>query len=80
TAYHDDPERDREYQQLVRDELLVGAHVLGSVLVWVAALRFHLGLTEPIPVEDPPRHPALLSVDATAPNRHRIGADVPVTS
>ena len=22
TAYHDDPERDREYQQLVRDELL----------------------------------------------------------
>ena len=22
TAYHDDPDRDREYQQLVRDELL----------------------------------------------------------
>jgi cytochrome c oxidase assembly protein subunit 15 len=30
-------------------EVLVGAHVLGSVLVWVAALRFHLALTEPIP-------------------------------
>ena len=29
-------------------ELLVGFHVLGSVLVWVAALRFHLALTEPI--------------------------------
>lgn len=28
-------------------ELLVGFHVLGSVLVWVAALRFHLALTEP---------------------------------
>jgi cytochrome c oxidase assembly protein subunit 15 len=30
-------------------EILVGGHVLGSVLVWVAALRFHLALTEPIP-------------------------------
>lgn len=30
-------------------EILVGAHVLGSVLVWMAALRFHLALTEPIP-------------------------------
>lgn len=30
-------------------ELLVGAHVLGSVLVWVATIRFHLALTEPIP-------------------------------
>lgn len=30
-------------------ELLVGAHVLGSVLVWVAALRFHLALTAPVP-------------------------------
>jgi cytochrome c oxidase assembly protein subunit 15 len=28
-------------------EVLVGLHVLGSVLVWVAALRFHLALTEP---------------------------------
>lgn len=32
-------------------EGLVGLHVLGSVLVWAAALRFRLGLTEPI--EDP---------------------------
>lgn len=30
-------------------EGLVGLHVLGSVLVWVATLRFHLALTEPIP-------------------------------
>jgi cytochrome c oxidase assembly protein subunit 15 len=30
-------------------ELLVGAHVLGSVLVWVAVLQLHLALTEPIP-------------------------------
>jgi cytochrome c oxidase assembly protein subunit 15 len=34
-------------------EALVLAHVLGSVLVWVAALRFHLALTEPIPVVAP---------------------------
>ena len=34
-------------------EILVGAHVLGSVLVWVAALRFHLALTEPIPAAEP---------------------------
>ena len=26
-------------------ELLVGAHVLGSVVVWIGVLRFHLGLT-----------------------------------
>jgi heme a synthase len=34
------------YVQYVLDvpELLVGAHVLGSVLVWVAALRLHLAL------------------------------------
>ena len=28
-------------------EALVAAHVLGSVLVWVATLRFHLALTQP---------------------------------
>ena len=32
-------------------EGLVGLHVLGSVLVWVAVLRFHLGLTEPLPAD-----------------------------
>lgn len=32
-------------------EVLVGIHVLGSVLVWAATLRFHLALTEPIPPE-----------------------------
>ena len=34
-------------------EGLVGLHVIGSVLVWVAVLRFHLGLTEPLPAEGP---------------------------
>jgi cytochrome c oxidase assembly protein subunit 15 len=34
-------------------ELLVGAHVLGSVFVWVAALRFHLALSEPVPAVAP---------------------------
>ena len=34
-------------------EGLVGLHVMGSVLVWVAVLRFHLGLTEPLPAEGP---------------------------
>jgi cytochrome c oxidase assembly protein subunit 15 len=34
-------------------ELLVGLHVLGSMLVWAAALRLHLTLTEPRPVPDP---------------------------
>ena len=43
-------------------EVLVGAHVLGSVLVWVAALRFHLALTEPIPAEEPvPRAAAVVA-------------------
>jgi cytochrome c oxidase assembly protein subunit 15 len=32
-------------------EILVLAHVLGSVLVWVAVLRFHLALTEPVPAD-----------------------------
>jgi cytochrome c oxidase assembly protein subunit 15 len=34
-------------------EGLVGLHVLGSVLVWAAALRFHLGLTEPVAEREP---------------------------
>ncbi len=44
-------------------EAMVAAHVLGSVLVWIAALRFHLALTEPIPV----RSPAEPAVAAGAP-------------
>jgi cytochrome c oxidase assembly protein subunit 15 len=32
-------------------ELLVAGHVLGSVIVWVAVLRFHLALTEPVPLD-----------------------------
>jgi cytochrome c oxidase assembly protein subunit 15 len=38
-------------------ELLVAGHLLGSVLVWVAVLRFHLGLTEPIPAVIPSAAP-----------------------
>jgi cytochrome c oxidase assembly protein subunit 15 len=37
-------------------EGLVGLHVLGSVLVWVAVLRFHLGLQEPLPTANPAGH------------------------
>lgn len=39
-------------------ELLVGLHVLGSMLVWAAALRLHLTLTEPRPVPAPEPVPA----------------------
>jgi heme a synthase len=45
-------------------EVLVGVHVLGSVLVWIAALRFHLALTEPIPADDPAPRPADLTAVA----------------
>jgi cytochrome c oxidase assembly protein subunit 15 len=34
-------------------EIMVAGHVLGSVIVWVAVLRFHLALTEPVPAEAP---------------------------
>jgi cytochrome c oxidase assembly protein subunit 15 len=34
--------------------LLVGLHVLGSMLVWMAALRLFLTLTQPVPVVAPP--------------------------
>ncbi len=33
--------------------LLVGLHVLGSMLVWIAVLRLYLTLTEPVPVSAP---------------------------
>lgn len=38
------------YVQYLNDvpELLVGAHVAGSVIVWAAALWFHLGLRAPV--------------------------------
>jgi cytochrome c oxidase assembly protein subunit 15 len=39
-------------------ESMVAAHVLGSVLVWLAVLRFHLALTEPVPDEREPAEPA----------------------
>lgn len=35
-------------------EVLVGLHVLGSMLVWAAALRLYLTLTEPLPAPVPP--------------------------
>jgi cytochrome c oxidase assembly protein subunit 15 len=38
-------------------EAMVAAHVLGSVLVWVAALRFHLALSEPVTEEAGARPP-----------------------
>lgn len=34
-------------------EAMVAAHVLGSVLVWVATLRFYLALTDPLPAVEP---------------------------
>ena len=34
-------------------EGLVGLHVLGSVVVWVSVLRFHLALHEGVPAPDP---------------------------
>jgi cytochrome c oxidase assembly protein subunit 15 len=56
------------YVQYAADvpETMVGAHVLGSVLVWVAVLRFHLGLTEPIPIPaaSPPARPTPAAVPA----------------
>ncbi len=45
-------------------ELLVGGHVLGSVLVWVAVVRFHLALVEPLPVD---AGPAVRATPAVAP-------------
>lgn len=39
-------------------EIMVAGHVLGSVLVWVAVVRFHLALTEPAPVDAPAGLPA----------------------
>ena len=47
---------------------MVAAHVLGSVLVWVATLRFHLALTQPVP--------AGLGHRATADRRRRRGRAV----
>jgi len=44
--------------------LLVALHIVGSILVWVAVLRFHLGLTAH-PLEAPPGHrPTSVEPDA----------------
>jgi cytochrome c oxidase assembly protein subunit 15 len=49
-------------------EAMVAAHVLGSVLVWVAALRFHLALTQPLPAGSAPGSPAIVGAVAAAPS------------
>ncbi len=38
-------------------ELLVGLHVLGSMVVWVAAIRLRLTAVEPVPTPAPDRSP-----------------------
>jgi heme a synthase len=48
-------------------ELLVGAHVLGSVVVWVATLRLFLALRAPVAVIEPGADPAPATVLAPAP-------------
>lgn len=54
------------YVQYAADvpELLVGAHVLGSALVWVAVVRLHLALTHPDPTEASPVSPGAAVVAA----------------
>ncbi|MGK2949627.1 MAG: COX15/CtaA family protein [Acidimicrobiales bacterium] len=47
-------------------EILVGGHVLGSVLVWVAAWRFYLALTEPLPAQAAAHDTSALSVGPAA--------------
>jgi len=47
-------------------EAMVAAHVLGSVLVWVAALRFHLALTQPVLAAS--EAPAVTAAVAAAPS------------
>jgi hypothetical protein len=42
--------------------------VLGSVLVWVATLRFCLALVDPLPVEAPTDAPAVVDTVAVAPS------------
>ncbi len=49
-------------------EAMVAAHVLGSVLVWVAALRFHLALTQPVPAAPGDPAPARAAAIVTAPS------------
>jgi cytochrome c oxidase assembly protein subunit 15 len=47
-------------------EAMVAAHVLGSVLVWVATLRFYLALTQPVPDGSPTGNTAIVSAVAAA--------------
>jgi heme a synthase len=48
-------------------EAMVAAHVLGSVLVWVATLRFHLALTQPVPAGSTTESPPVVGAVAAAP-------------
>ena len=47
---------------------MVAAHVLGSVLVWVATLRFHLALTQPHPAGSATESPPVVGAVAAAPS------------
>jgi len=47
-------------------EAMVAAHVLGSVLVWIATVRFYLALTQPVPDSSPTEDPAIVSAVAAA--------------
>jgi len=49
-------------------EAMVAAHVLGSVLVWVATLRFWLALTDPLPSDAPRDAPPTADAIVVAPS------------
>ncbi|MET0904214.1 MAG: COX15/CtaA family protein [Acidimicrobiales bacterium] len=49
-------------------EALVAAHVLGSVLVWVATLRFYLALTQPRLAGSTTESPPVVGAVAAAPS------------
>lgn len=56
-------------------ELLVGLHVLGSMLMWAAVLRLLLTLTEPLPLAAPAASSgAVAAPGAGAPAADRAGA------
>lgn len=49
-------------------EVLVAGHVLGSVLVWVAVLRFHLALAAPVAAHSPAAKPPVAPAVAPQPS------------
>jgi cytochrome c oxidase assembly protein subunit 15 len=46
--------------------LLVGVHIAGATAVWIATLRFHLGLTDVMPAPVPAFEPAAAVVGSSA--------------